>query len=228
MRFIEGNLSYGQFKFLFINEELSFIETQKHIVFSFFELANSFFMPYGVELCFEKFDPKTQLVLTKKEFEAFVLKTEHPHIDFSPIWTNSKEIISERIDIESVFAFVLKKNNENHDSETLTGLSHLSFQSGLFRLPEKNEAKMFFLEKENQIHNAIEHPCFSEEWFEAPLKKTFFFPPMELNFSREPYSKAWSLLISLNWDIYSLKNEQGFKLLSSKFELLLKNGWIDE
>jgi len=225
MKFTEGNLNFGEFVFLFFDEKLNFIETQKHIVKSFFEFSDDFIKPYGIELCFELFYAENQLISTKTDYEAFLLKNQNQEVDFTPIWSKSKDLIFDNIDFETIIKFVLEKNNEKTENNYLKGLSHLSFQTGLFKLPEKNQLKYFLLEKENQVNKTIDYQCFSEYWFEAPLKKLFVFPPIELNFSREPYSKAWSLHINLNWDIYSKKNEIGYKILSGKIEKLINLGW---
>jgi hypothetical protein len=228
MRFIEGNLSNGQFKFVFFNDNFSWIESQKQIVASFFEFADNFIKPYGIELCFERFDLENQFVLTKEAFEPYLLQTHHFKIDYTPIFSNTKIIQPAKIDFETVLNFVESKTKTLENQNFLLGLSHLSFQSGLFLLPEKTTRKKFYLEKENQVHSAYEYECVSDEWFEAPLKETFMLPPIELNFDRDPYSKAWQLLISLNWDIYSQKNKNGFAILSQKIKLLLDSGWITE
>jgi hypothetical protein len=228
MRYVEGNLSNGQFKLMFFNEKFSMIESQKHVVSSFFEFADNFIKTYGIELCFEKFDLENQFVLTNQAFEPYLLQTHHLKIDYTPIFSNTKIIQTDKIDLQTVLDFVESKTKTVENQNFLTGLSHLSFQSGLFRLPTKIAARKFYLEKENKIQSAYEYECVSDEWFESPLNKPFMFPPFELNFSREPYSKAWSLLISLNWDMYSPKNKTGFDLLSEKISLLIKSGWICE
>lgn len=225
MKFVEGNLSHGQFRFEYFNEENSFIESQRHVVDCFFAFAENFIKPYGVELCFEQFDSSTELPMTNKDYQAFLLKIDNPKLSFMPIWTNTKEILVSKIDKETVMTFVLNQNTQTEQNDSKTGLSHLSFQTGLFRLPTKNEARKFYLEKENQIDSALEYECVLDEWFESPLQKVFLFPPIELNFSREKYSKAWSLLISLNWDMYSKNNDAGFQLLSQRIKLLIDNGW---
>jgi hypothetical protein len=224
-KYKEGNLSFGEYKFLYINEEMNFVAAQKFIVSTFFNFTENLIKPYSLDLCFEQFDPETQLPLTKKDYQAFMLKIENSNVCFLPIWTKTQEIEVRKVDEETVMEFIIEKNNKNKQNDFFMGLSHLSFQAGLFRLPQRVEAKKFFLEKENQISYAFEYPCISEEWFEAPLEKTFMFPPIELNFSREPYSRAWSLSINLNWDIYSEKNEKGFGLLSEKIKLMENNGW---
>lgn len=226
MRFVEGNLSNGQFKFIFFNEEFSLIETQKHIISSFFEFADNFIKPYGIELCFERYDIKNQVVLTKEEFEPYLLQTHHPNIDFTPIFTKTKMIQVDQIDFDTVLNFVDNKTKLIENQDFQKELSHLSFQSGLFRLPKMTNEKKFYLEKENQVQTAYKYECISEEWFESPLKSPFMFPPLELNFSRDPYSKAWSLQVDLNWDMYSKKNEDGFAILSKKMNLLLNKGWM--
>lgn len=228
MKFVERNLSHGEFRFEYFNEEYSFIESQRHVVDCFFTFAENFIKPYGVELCFEQFDPLTELPMTKKDFQALLLKIENPKLSFMPIWTNTEEILVSKIDKETVMKFVLNQNTQTEQNDSKTGLSHLSFQTGLFRLPTKIAARKFYLERENQIDSAIEYECVSDEWFESPLQKLFLFPPIEFNFSREPYSKVWSLLISLNWDMYSPKNKAGFDLLSEKISLLIESGWICE
>ncbi len=228
MRFVEGNLSNGQFKFLFFNEEFSLIESQKHVISSFFKFADNFIKPYGIELCFERFDLENQFVLTKEKFEPYLLKTHRPNIDFTPIFTKTKIIQTDKIDLQTVLDFVESKTEIVEIQNFMTGLSHLSFQSGLFRLPNKLTQKKFYLEKENQVQSAYEYECVSDEWFESPLKNPFMFPPIELNFSRDPYSKAWSLQVYLNWDMYSKKNEDGFAILSEKINLLLHKGWENE
>ncbi|ALO14053.1 hypothetical protein L21SP5_00374 [Salinivirga cyanobacteriivorans] len=225
MKFVEGNLSYGQFRFEYFNEENSFIESQRHIANSFFAFADNYIKPYAIELCFKQFDSSTELPMAKKDYHAFLLKIENPKLSFMPIWSNTQEIYVSQINRDTVFQFVLEQNVGNIQNEPLTGMSHFSFQTGLFRLPTKIDARKFYLEKENQVHTAMEYPCISDTWFEAPLNHIFLFPPIELNFSREPYSKAWSLLIVLNWNMYSHQNEDGFKLLSHKFEVLEKLGW---
>lgn len=165
-------------------------------------------------------------MLTKEEFEPYLLQTHHPNIDFTPIFTKTKIIQVDQIDFDTVFNFVDNKTKFNKNLDFQTGLSLLSFQAGLFRLPQITNEKKFYLEKENQVQTAYEYECVSEEWFESPLKSPFMFPPIELNFSREPYSKAWRMSISLNWDIYSPKNEDGFAILSKKMNLLLNKGWM--
>jgi hypothetical protein len=228
MRFVEGNLSNGQLKFIFFNEEFSLIESQKHVVSSFFEFADNFIKPYGIELCFERFDLENQFVLTKEKFEPYLLKTHRPNIDFTPIFTKTKIIQTDKIDLQTVLDFVESKTEIVEIQNFMTGLSHLSFQSGLFRLPKMTNEKKFYLEKENQVQTYYEYECVSDEWFESPLKNPFMFPPIELNFSRDPYSKAWSLQVYLNWDMYSQKNKEGFDLLSKKINLLIKRGWVCE
>ena len=228
MRFVEGNLSNGQLKFIFFNEKFSLIESQKHVVSSFFEFADNFIKPYGIELCFERFDLENQFVLTKEKFEPYLLQTHHPNIDFTLIFTNTKIIETDKTDFETVLNFVENKTKFIENQDIRTGLSHLSFQTGLFRLPTKIATRKFYLEKENQIDSVLEYECVSDEWFESPLKNPFMFPPIELNFSRDPYSKAWSLQVYLNWDMYSQKNKEGFDLLSKKINLLIKRGWVCE
>jgi len=224
-KFKEGNLSNGTYRLVFINDEMGFREIQTLIVSTFFDFMDNFIKPFGIELCFERFDLENQFVLTKEKFESYLLKTHHPNIDFTPIFTNTKIIQTDKTDFDAVLNFVDIKTKTIENQNFLTGLSHLSFQTGLFRLPTKIAARKFYLEKENQIDSAIEYECVSDEWFESPMQKVFLFPPIELNFSREPYSKAWSLLISLNWDMYSKKNDAGFQLLSQKLNLLVDKGW---
>jgi len=97
MRFVEGNLSNGQLKLMFFNEKFSMIESQKHVVSSFFEFADNFIKPYGIELCFERFDLEDQFVLTKEKFEPYLLKTHRPNIDFTPIFTKTKIIQTDKM-----------------------------------------------------------------------------------------------------------------------------------
>lgn len=224
-KFKGGNLINGTYRLVFINDEMGFREIQTLIVSTFFDFMDNFIKPFGIELCFERFDLENQFVLTKEKFEPYLLKTHHPNIDFTPIFTNTKIIQTDKTDFDAVLNFVDIKTKTIENQNFLTGLSHLSFQTGLFRLPTKIAARKFYLEKENQIDSAIEYECVSDEWFESPMQKVFLFPPIELNFSREPYSKAWSLLISLNWDMYSKKNDAGFQLLSQKLNLLVDKGW---
>jgi hypothetical protein len=40
MRFLEGNLSNGELRFLFLNDEKLFNESQKHIFAIFFEFSS--------------------------------------------------------------------------------------------------------------------------------------------------------------------------------------------
>lgn len=228
MNFVEGNLSNGEFKLLYINEEQCFIDMQNNIVTSFFEFADGLIVPYGLELCFERFDPEYHFLLSGEKAESYLLKTLHPNVDFTPIFSQTQTIETETINPRTVLDFIHQKTKQKENQNFLTALSHLSFQSGLFKLPEREPSKIFFLEKENQIGHMFEYPCISEDWFEAPLMNPFMFPPFELNFDREPYTKAWSLLISLNWDMYSRKNASGFGLLNNKISLLVSKGWIWE
>lgn len=228
MKFVEGNLSNGELKLSYFNEELSFEEVQKQIVSSFFEFADGLIVPYGLELCFERFDRENHFLLSGEKAEPYLLKTLHPNVDFTPIFSQTQTIEIETINPATVLDFIHQKTMNQESQNSLTALSHLSFQSGLFKLPEREPSKKFFLEKENQIGHTFEYPCISEDWFEAPLMNPFMFPPFELNFDKDPYTKTWSLLISLNWDMYSRKHASGFGLLNKKISLLVRNGWVWE
>jgi hypothetical protein len=220
-----GNLNFGEYKLIYVNDTLDFLTMQKVIIDSFIDFVDDFIQPYGLEFCFEYFDRRTQLSLLNSEMEAFMLKLNRPNLSFLPIWSNTQEIEIEAISKKSIHLFVLSQLIKREKEENLYGLSHLSFQTGLFRLPEPTKERSFSLELENQINNSIIYPCISDDWFESPLKTIFLFPPIELNFSREPYSKAWSLSIISNWDIYSHQNQLGFKVLCKKINLLLQKGW---